>query len=104
MEEMECKSLMYWVDQFDQNDGIPLVISVINFIYECMVQENYFSEVIKLLKEKDVDGLLSIDNRELGLAFNRLATVRDLSSIVIIILDILKNKQLKYTVGNFWAK
>ncbi len=95
MEEMECKRLMYWVDQFDQNDGIPLVISVINFIYECMVQENYFSEVIKLLKEKDVDGLLSIDNRELGLAFNRLATVRDLSSIVIIILDILKNKQLK---------
>jgi len=46
MEEMECKCLMHWVDQFEQKDGVPLSFAVINFIRECVVVEDYFREVI----------------------------------------------------------
>jgi len=95
MEEMECKRLMYWVDQFDQSTGIPLAISVINFIQECMVPENFFSQIIAKLKAKDVEALTTIEDHELGLAFYRLVSIREISSIALIIRSVLNNAQLK---------
>ena len=95
MEEMECKRLLFWVDQFDQNEGIPLAISLINFVYECIVPEDYFSEIITKLKSKDINGLLTIQNHEMGLDFYRLVTVREISNITMIIQAILYNSQLK---------
>ena len=95
MEEMECKRLMYWANQFDQNTGIPLAVSVINFIYECMVPENFFSEVIAKLKAQDVDGLLTLQDHDLGLAFYRLVTIREILNIALIIRTVLNTTQLK---------
>jgi len=95
MEEMECKDLIYWAKIFDQKEGIPLAFSLINFINKCIVPDDYFSDVIKLLKANDVEGLIFIDDFDLGYAFNKLVTSRELSNIAGIVQMVLKKTKIK---------
>jgi len=92
MEEMECRALMEWSNNFDSNSGISLAINLIDFIFMCMVQEDFYNEIKKTISRNKINDLLLINDHEIGFAFFRIVENNDLSSIITILEKILHEK------------
>jgi DNA helicase-2/ATP-dependent DNA helicase PcrA len=98
IEEMDCSALMKAAARLDKGmasgAGTAMAISVINFIRDCAAVGDCFQEVLRAIQEKRVELLPRISDQQLGSAFHRLVSNRDLGAIAEIVNRLASDRRV----------